>query len=590
MDKATQSLSKKKSHCSFGTFWSEVERKLRREPFPETFRAIAESVENLLSKDVNTDSSSKGSVSSSIGSQSTISKFDHMELLNLIPGQGLPVTLDSSNYANTIAIVSFQGTCPWKFVPVNCNTSSTTSALQNQKTDKDSANELKASKPIDLYLPPGSLCVLMGPARFSFSREITYSTRDVVNDSRLKRTRYSAVVFRMWNVSNEEPLGECKPNNADSVKEASTEQSNATQMSKDLLQDVIKMNELNIRKKKDKSFILNKALLDSMPVLEMKGSGSDIDETKAAVLEKKHVIDVYDAIADHFSGTRYQAWPKVEQFVRNIPANSVLGDIGCGNGKYLALRSDIKAFGCDASEKLVEICKRRGFDVIVADTLSLPYSDNICDAVLSIAVLHHISTLTRRIQALKELIRILKPDTGRLLLTAWAMEQEGGLRTGAQDVWVPWKRPSATQVAVTTTLKHSSSNQSQSSLFKDAIVASVAHETSRALESSTQSSLVSTSIGNAVSSSISQSYNTQGSSDQVNTNDSTAQMHKRDNQSQSCANSTTHDEFKRYCHVYRQGELEELFSLIPGVSIVESYYDRGNWAVIVKKGPNKTSE
>jgi ubiquinone/menaquinone biosynthesis C-methylase UbiE len=43
------------------------------------------------------------------------------------------------------------------------------------------------------------------------------------------------------------------------------------------------------------------------------------------------------------------------------------------------------------------------------DTLRLPYRSDAFDVVLSIAVLHHLSTKERRLQALSELLRITKP-------------------------------------------------------------------------------------------------------------------------------------------------------------------------------------
>ena len=41
--------------------------------------------------------------------------------------------------------------------------------------------------------------------------------------------------------------------------------------------------------------------------------------------------------------------------------------------------------------------------------------------------------------------------------------------------------------------------------------------------------------------------------------------------------------FQRYCHVYKEGELEEICSGIPGCRIVESGWDRGNWFVQLEK-------
>jgi alkylated DNA repair protein alkB family protein 8 len=41
--------------------------------------------------------------------------------------------------------------------------------------------------------------------------------------------------------------------------------------------------------------------------------------------------------------------------------------------------------------------------------------------------------------------------------------------------------------------------------------------------------------------------------------------------------------YQRYCHVYREGELEDLCSLVPNVRILESGYDRSNWFVLFQK-------
>eukprot|EP01130_Rhizamoeba_saxonica_P012187 TRINITY_DN511_c0_g2_i1.p1 TRINITY_DN511_c0_g2~~TRINITY_DN511_c0_g2_i1.p1 ORF type:complete len:330 (-),score=66.62 TRINITY_DN511_c0_g2_i1:143-1132(-) len=41
--------------------------------------------------------------------------------------------------------------------------------------------------------------------------------------------------------------------------------------------------------------------------------------------------------------------------------------------------------------------------------------------------------------------------------------------------------------------------------------------------------------------------------------------------------------YHRYCHVYREGELESLWEQIPGADIVNQFYDCSNWCVHVRK-------
>lgn len=44
---------------------------------------------------------------------------------------------------------------------------------------------------------------------------------------------------------------------------------------------------------------------------------------------------------------------------------------------------------------------------------------------------------------------------------------------------------------------------------------------------------------------------------------------------------------RRYCHVYREGELERLFGEIGGTTVTDSWYDSSNWIVVVEKAADK---
>lgn len=96
-------------------------------------------------------------------------------------------------------------------------------------------------------------------------------------------------------------------------------------------------------------------------------------EREAEKLENRHVHEVYEKIAPHFSGTRHSPWPRIAEFLRNQPLGSIVADVGCGNGKYLGINDNIFKTGSDRSFNLAAICGERGFSVIVCDILSLPY-------------------------------------------------------------------------------------------------------------------------------------------------------------------------------------------------------------------------
>jgi alkylated DNA repair protein alkB family protein 8 len=257
---------------------------------------------------------------------------------------------------------------------------------------------------------------------------------------------------------------------------------------------------------------------DMLEEAELTGSTPKVQPS----LENEHVQKVYDTIAAQWHGTRYKPWPRVAEFIAAQPKGAFIGDLGCGNGKNIPACCE-KGYGiaCDFSKGLAKICGSLGFEVAVADCMTLPYRSGIFDAVLSIAVLHHISTLTRRVQLIYENMRVLKVG-GEALFYAWAFEQEdknskSGHKFKVQDVLVPFHlRMQVGQERLSDTkgtelLSGAAASHGNVDEKKDAVV------------------------------------------------------------------------FQRYCHVYREGELEKLFEALPWVELRTSYFDTGNWCAIARK-------
>ncbi|XP_011311375.1 alkylated DNA repair protein alkB homolog 8 [Fopius arisanus] len=148
----------------------------------------------------------------------------------------------------------------------------------------------------------------------------------------------------------------------------------------------------------------------------------DIDNSVAPGLELSYVHEVYEEISSHFDETRHKQWPNVSKFLDSIEPGSILLDVGCGNGKYLNDTSGIFKVGCDRSSGLTRICRKRSFEVFLSDCLQLPFKSKSLDAVISIAVIHHLSTPERRRSAFLEILRVLRPG-GRCLIYVWAKDQ-----------------------------------------------------------------------------------------------------------------------------------------------------------------------
>ena len=48
----------------------------------------------------------------------------------------------------------------------------------------------------------------------------------------------------------------------------------------------------------------------------------------------------------------------------------------------------------------------------------------------------------------------------------------------------------------------------------------------------------------------------------------------------------TEKTFHRFYHVFDELELENLIEMVDGLSIIQSYYDQGNWCMIFEKATN----
>ena len=257
----------------------------------------------------------------------------------------------------------------------------------------------------------------------------------------------------------------------------------------------------------------------------------DIEQT-ASLLEKQLVHSVYEEIAGHFSDTRHKPWPRVVTFLESVERDGLLLDLGCGNGKYLGLGSGEDGgrweLGTDYSFNLLQISSGRGHQAVRCDMLSVPLRDNVCSGVICIAVLHHLATPARRLAALKEVARILRPG-GRALLYVWAKEQH--------------------------------KNNDMSSYLK---------QNKKNFKQKNEAGIKSSEVGEF------------GLPVHVNRTQFQHQdvlvpwKTKQEDGAQD-------KEWKRFYHVFEEGELENLIREAGDLSIVESYYDQGNWCCIFEK-------
>ena len=271
--------------------------------------------------------------------------------------------------------------------------------------------------------------------------------------------------------------------------------------------------------------------------------------------ERDHVHAVYDAIATqwhHTRGKRGVLWPGATQFLKRLPIGSVVADVGCGDGKYFPAVWEAGSYviGTDISRPLLETalvksenvpdtCKvsshkaslRDRPAVAVGDCMSVPLRSKSCDAAICIAVMHHLSTLERRIRCVEELVRIVRPG-GTINIQAWAIEQERNSRRrfAASDVFVPFN--------------------AQPKYLESVHMSDGSREPPPPVSESK--------------------------------NKSVAELY-----SEAYVNADYDEQkglvvFQRYCHMYRKGELEEIVQGVEGSRLLESGYESGNHFVILE--------
>jgi len=163
-------------------------------------------------------------------------------------------------------------------------------------------------------------------------------------------------------------------------------------------------------------------------------------------LEREHVHKVYEIIADHFNTTRYKVWPTVDRFLNEQKRGSVGLDLGCGNGKNMMNKwPDISFIGMDTCFRLGEICVERGLECLQGSMLNIPLRSGCMDFLICIAVLHHLHNRSDRIQALREIKRMLQSRGGEALIFVWSKEESIKRTRGikqiddsGRNVLVPW--------------------------------------------------------------------------------------------------------------------------------------------------------
>ncbi|XP_068638266.1 tRNA (carboxymethyluridine(34)-5-O)-methyltransferase-like [Aristolochia californica] len=305
-------------------------------------------------------------------------------------------------------------------------------------------------------------------------------------------------------------------------------------------------------------------------------------------IEKKYVHHVYDAIAPHFSSTRFAKWPKVAGFLNSLVPGSVILDAGCGNGKYLGFNPQCYYIGCDISAPLIHICVGRDHEVLVADAVNLPYRTGFGDTAISIAVLHHLSTEGRRRKAIEELVRVVRKG-GLVLITVWAVEQED---RSLLTKWTPlgckyeeeWIGPGSPRVRTPSAVILESIPETEENSLRNRSEAKVPNELKERGGLDSNSEIKDSSL----ESSTGRSENHQEYFIPWHLPYHRAEISGASASALASGLARKDDKkgavvYNRYYHVFAEGELQRLATGIVNAVIRDQFYDKSNWCIILEK-------
>lgn len=190
--------------------------------------------------------------------------------------------------------------------------------------------------------------------------------------------------------------------------------------------------------------------------------------------------------------------------------------------------------------------------------------DGVCDGVISVAVLHHLSTRDRRLEALREITRVLAPK-GRALVTVWAKDQTKQDKSAYLKQDRKNRRKDVSQEVVTDSKTVLECELSDDLSLEKKNLDENCKTKSDIINLSLECSKLTLPIHNARTQFIEQDVFVPW---KVKTKSS---------------DNSEKEVFYRYYHVFEENELFQLCSELTDINILDTYYTEGNWCIVFQK-------
>jgi tRNA (uracil-5-)-methyltransferase TRM9 len=160
--------------------------------------------------------------------------------------------------------------------------------------------------------------------------------------------------------------------------------------------------------------------------------------------------DIFDKIAPGWYNFRHRTiFPRELAELAERWRRGRLLNIGCAHGPdFVPFKDTFELHGIDFSRGMLEQAQKYAakynfkVSLVEADARHLPYADNSFDWAIAVATYHHIEDSAGRLQALRELHRVLKPG-GEAFITVWNHWQPR-FWFRHRNTLVPWRSPEGT--------------------------------------------------------------------------------------------------------------------------------------------------
>jgi 2-polyprenyl-3-methyl-5-hydroxy-6-metoxy-1,4-benzoquinol methylase len=155
----------------------------------------------------------------------------------------------------------------------------------------------------------------------------------------------------------------------------------------------------------------------------------------------------YATFARPFAASRSLSDPALTCILPHIPQRARVLDVGCGNGRLAFLldreRPGATYLGVDVIPELIEVARAHAgqratisAEFRVADVTRPGWSERLnsgtFNCIVILAALHHIPSLSLRVQVLRESASLLESD-GRLILSTWQFLDSARMRRKIVD-------------------------------------------------------------------------------------------------------------------------------------------------------------